>query len=263
MAIAKWLGTSLGWAFGGPIGAIIGFVLGSAVDTARDPNQKKIPYNQKRQQQRAKHSSSRKQTRSQRQQENTKPGDFEISLLILAAVIIKADSKIDKKELEYVRKYFIKIYGSKRAENSFKLFNGIMKKKVPTTTVCAQIREHMDHASRLQLIHFLFGISKADGEVHEIEVEEIRKIAGYLYISDADFTSIKAMFYDTTKSAYQILEITKTATDDVVKKAYRKMVKKHHPDKLQHLGEEHVKVAQEKFRKIQEAYEIIQKQRGL
>ena len=256
MAIAKWLGTSLGWAFGGPIGAIIGFVLGSAVDKVADPNQKKIPYKKRTQ-------STNRRTRTQRQQNNTKPGDFELSFLILAAVIIKADNKVDKRELDYVRQHFVKIYGSKKAEKAFKLFNGIMKRKVATTAVCAQIREHMDHSSRLQLIHFLFGISKADNEVHENEIEEIRKIAGYLYVSDRDFISIKAMFYDTTKSAYEILEITETATDNEVKKAYRKMVKKHHPDKLQHLGEEHVKIAQEKFRQIQKAYEIIQKQRGL
>jgi len=259
MAIAKWLGTSLGWAFGGPIGAIIGFVLGSAVDKAADPNQKRIQYDPRHQ----KRTQRRTQTRAQRQQENTKSGDFELSFLILAAVIIKADNTIDKRELDYVRQHFIKIYGSKKAENSFKMFNGIMKRKVATTAVCAQIREHMDHASRLQLVHFLFGISKSDGNVHDLEIEEIRKIAGYLYISDKDYSSIKAMFYSTTKGAYDILEISKNATNDEFKKAYRRMVKKHHPDKLQHLGKEHVKIAQEKFRKIQEAYEIIQKQRGL
>jgi DnaJ like chaperone protein len=254
MAVAKWLGTSLGWAFGGPIGAFIGFVLGSVVDEKIDTNQKRIPYNKKR---------TSQQSRTKRQQDSTKPGDFELSFLILAAVIIKADGKVDKRELEYVRTYFVKIYGKDRAEKAFKLFNGIMKKKVATTTICAQIREHMDHAARLQLIHFLFGIAQADEDVHDEEVEEIRKIAGYLYISERDFLSIKAMFYDTTKNAYQVLEILETATDDEVKKAYRKMVKKHHPDKLQHLGAEHVKVAQEKFRQIQLAYEVIQEKRGL
>jgi len=254
MAVAKWLGTSLGWAFGGPIGAFIGFILGSVVDEQIDVNQKKLPYNKKR---------TSKKSRTERQQDNTKPGDFELSFLILSAVIIKADGKVDKRELEYVRAYFVKIYGKDRAEKAFKLFNGILKKKVATTTICAQIREHMDHASRLQLIHFLFGIAQADEDVHETEVEEIRKIAGYLYISDRDFLSIKAMFYDDKKNAYQILEISETATDNEVKKAYRKMVKKHHPDKLQHLGAEHVKVAQEKFRQIQKAYETIQEERDL
>jgi len=246
---AKWIGASLGWAFGGPIGAIVGLFLGSAVGAAiADPKQKKIPYNKNRKRAKVNH---------------TKPGDFELSFLILSAVIIKADDKIEKSELNYVRKYFVEMYGSHRAENAFKLFNGILKKKVSTTQVCAQIRAHMDHSSRLQLIHFLFGIAKADDHVHEKEIEEIRKISGYLYVNSKDFESIKAMFYNVTNNAYLILEIEKTATDNEVKKAYRKMVKKHHPDRLQHLGDEHIKGAEEKFRQIQKAYETIQKKRGL
>jgi len=247
---AKWLGAGLGWAFGGPIGAIIGLFLGSAVSAGIDPKQKKIPYNKKRYEKRPK-------------VDHTKPGDFELSFLILSAVIIKADGKVEKSELDYVRKYFIEMYGSKRAENAFKLFNGILKKKISTPQVCAQIREHMSHSSRLQLVHFLFGIAKADGEVHVKEIEEIKKISGYLYVSDKDFESIKAMFYNEEFNAYKILEIDKSATDNEVKKAYRRMVKKHHPDKLKHLGKEHVKGAEEKFRQIQQAYETIQKERGL
>ena len=137
------------------------------------------------------------------------------------------------------------------------------KQDIPTRKVCLQIRQQMEHASRLQLLHFLFGIAKADGLVSETELLTIHKIAGYLYISQADFDSIKAMFYNEVNSAYKILEIEKTATNDEVKKAYRKLVKKHHPDKLRHLGEEHVKGAEDKFRMIQKAYEQVQKERGI
>ena len=121
----------------------------------------------------------------------------------------------------------------------------------------------MPHASRLQLLHFLFGIAKADGFVVESEIEEIRKIAGYLYINERDYSSIKAMFYDASENAYQILEITKEASNEEVKKAYRKMVKKYHPDKLQGLGEEHLKGANEKFQSIQSANDRIKNERGL
>ena len=121
----------------------------------------------------------------------------------------------------------------------------------------------MEHSSRLQLLHFLFGIARADGLVGELEIQIIQRIAGYLYISQRDFDSIKAMFYNEVNSAYKILEIEKSATNNELKKAYRKLVKKHHPDKLRHLGEEHVKGAEDKFRSIQKAYEQIQKERGL
>ncbi len=241
---SKWIGAGLGFTVGGPIGAILGFVAGSFIDGV-----------------------SSEDVLSEARGTNTnttQSGDFEISLLVLSAIVIKADGKIDQRELTYVRNYFIQMYGSQRASNAFKLFKGIIQdKKIPTRVVCMQIRQHLTHASRLQLIHFLFGIAKADNHVSESEVDMIRKIAGYLYVNDRDFESIKEMFYSGVSNAYVILEIDKNASNDEVKRAYRKMVKKHHPDKLQHLGEEHLKGAQEKFTQIQQAYETIQKERGM
>ncbi|MDJ0645366.1 MAG: TerB family tellurite resistance protein [Flavobacteriaceae bacterium] len=254
MSFAKWLGASLGWSFGGPIGAILGFALGSAIDGFADFDtkeyRKRIPEGKSR---------TRPQARPR-----TKPGDFEVSLLVLAAVVIKADGDINRRELDYVRDQFKQMYGNARANRAFRLFGGIIKKdKISTRQVCMQIRQHMDHASRLQLLHFLFGIARADGNVTEAELQAIHRMAGYLYINDRDYESIKAMFYNEVNAAYKILEVDKNASNDEVKKAYRKMVKKHHPDKVRHLGEEHMKGAEEKFRMIQKAYEQIQKERGL
>ncbi len=59
------------------------------------------------------------------------------------------------------------------------------------------------------------------------------------------------------------LKLKKSATDSEVKKAFRTMAKKYHPDKLQHMDEAYRKGAEEKFRKVQEAYEHIQKERGM
>jgi len=247
---AKWLGAGAGFTLGGPIGAIVGFVVGSFIDgiSVEDFKEEQQEY-QKRQ-----HQGTRGRATS---------GDFEISLLILASVVIKSDGKIDQRELDYVRMYFVKMYGKERANHAFKLFNGIIKKQISTRQVCLQIRQYMSHATRLQLIHFLFGIAQADGQVTGNEEQEIRKIASYLYINEYDYSSIKAMFYNESDSAYKMLEITKEATNDEVKKAYRKMAKKHHPDKLQNLGEEHKNGANEKFQKIQAAYEQIKKERGI
>ena len=71
------------------------------------------------------------------------------------------------------------------------------------------------------------------------------------------------MFYKEVDSAFKILEIEKSATDLEVKKAYRKMALKFHPDKVAHLGEDHQKAAREKFQKVQEAYEQICKERDI
>ncbi len=242
---SKWLGAGLGWTFAGPIGGILGFVLGSFVDEFSDAELKDFK-------------------REIGSGPSTQSGDFEISLLVLAAIVIKSDGQVDRRELDFVRSSFISMYGKDRANHAFKLFKGIMSKnQISTRQVCMQINQNMNHSARLQLLHFLFGVAKSDGMVTERELNKINTIAGYLNIKSYDFNSIKAMFYDEVDSAYKILEIEKSASDAQVKSAYRKMVKKYHPDKLRGLGPEHLKGAEEKFRQVQRAYEHIQKERGL
>lgn len=261
MSFAKWIGGALGWSFGGPIGAIIGLAIGSLIDGANEQGGFLLGEGDRKGRTQQRRRTTTQRTRRQ-QRPQTQSGDFEVSLLILASVVIKADGKQDQRELDYVRQQFVSMYGKNRANHAFRLFKNISKQNIPTRKVCLQIREMMDHASRLQLLHFLFGIAKADGMVTEDEVSQIYMISGYLGISSRDYGSIKAMFYNSSENAYKILEITKSATDEDVKKAYRKMAKKYHPDRVIHLGKEHQKGAEEKFRQVQSAYELIQKERG-
>ncbi len=258
MSFAKWIGASIGWSFGGPIGAIIGLALGSFVDAVGDGKSGPL-LGEARPRQRRRHTSRQ----TQRRRPQTQSGDFEASLLILASIVIKADGKQDQRELDYVRKQFVSMYGKERANKAFRLFKGINKQQnISKRQVCMQIRQMMDHPSRLQLIHFLFGIAKADGQVTNDEMQEIYTMSGYLGISNRDYESIKAMFYNSVDSAYKILEIEKSATVDEIKKAYRKMAKKYHPDRVVHLGKEHQEGAEEKFRQVQQAYEQLQKERS-
>ena len=126
-----------------------------------------------------------------------------------------------------------------------------------------QIKQNMDYSARLQLIHFLFGVAAADGHVHLNEIAVVEEIAHYMNIQFNDIASIKAMFVKDTESAYNILEITHDATDEELKKAYRKMAVKYHPDKVSQLGTDVENAAKEKFQQLNAAYEQIKKQRGL
>ena len=241
MGFSKWIGATIGWSFGGPIGAIIGMALGSVLD-----------------------SSTKGGTVYTQSQTATRSGDFEVSLLVLASIVIKADGKQDQRELDFVRAQFVQMYGKERANKAFSLFKEISKQPhISIRQVCLQIRQMMDHASRLQLVHFLFGIAKSDHHVADSEVEVIALIASYLGINPKDFESIKAMFYKSSDNAYKILELDSNATMSEIKAAYRKMAKKYHPDKVLHLGKEHQKGAEEKFRKVQEAYEQLQKEKQI
>lgn len=154
-------------------------------------------------------------------------------------------------------------FGENHAQQQIALLKEILTQEIPLRDVCLQIKQYMPHSERLQLIHYLFGISKADGHVHELELQTILTISNYLGVNHADFESLKAMYFKDTESDYKILEIDKSTSDEDLKKAYRRMAIKYHPDKVAALGEEVAKAANDKFQKVQQAYENIKKERGI
>lgn len=247
----KWIGGGLGWALGGPIGGILGFIFGSMYDGMQSGQ---YAYNTFQQSGTQGHPY---------QETQTQQGDFSVSLLILAATVMKADNRIMKSELNYVRSFFIQQFGIDNANKNIKLLNEILKQNINILDVCLQVRHYMGYAARLQLLHFLFGISLADDQLHSKEIDAIDQISRYLDIDRSDFLSIKAMFIKDNGSAYQILEVSPNATDEEVKKAYRSMAAKYHPDKVSHLGEDIKNAAKEKFQKLNTAYTQIKKQRGI
>ncbi|MCR9182679.1 MAG: TerB family tellurite resistance protein [Flavobacteriaceae bacterium] len=237
----RWIAAIVGFIFYRFIGAFIGYIIGSALEGLF------------------------KNTRvySSRGSQQVTPADFELNLLSLASMVIKADGKVSPQEMQFVQSYFVQAYGKERAKATFRTFNEVVKKReIAPKPICEYLRMRTRYESRLQIIHFLFNIAQADGHVSQPELEKIREIAGFLAVGFRDFESIKAMFFKNPDSAYKILEIEKTATNAEIKAAFRTMAKKYHPDKLQHMDEAYRKGAQEKFQKVQEAYEQLQKERG-
>ncbi|MGZ4035685.1 MAG: TerB family tellurite resistance protein [Bacteroidia bacterium] len=240
----KWLGGGLGWALGGPLGGVLGFALGSAFDAASVTVQ------------------TNGRTTYSSGGAASHVGDFAASLLVLSAAVMKSDGRTLKSELDFVRSFLTKQFGEEHAQQQVLLLKEILKQDIPLQQVCFQIKQYMPHSERLQIIHYLFGIAKADGHVHELELQTINTISNYLGVSVADFNSLKAMYFRDVNSDYLILEIEQSASDEDVKKAYRKMAVKFHPDKVAALGDEVQKAAKEKFQKVQSAYDNIKKQRG-
>jgi DnaJ like chaperone protein len=236
----KWIGGGLGWAIGGPIGGLLGFFVGSVVDNT----------------------TLRTSTYSSAD-DRTTPGAFGASLLVLIAAVMKADGIVVKSELDYVKQFFVRQFGSNSAAEATIMLKDILKQDIPVRDVCSQISRNMDYSSRLQLLQLLYNVSLADGNVHPSEVQLIDTIAAYLGISSSDLLSIKNMYIPETDSSYKILEIDRLASNHEVKKAYRRMAMKYHPDKVSHLGDEFKKAADEKFKKVNEAYEKIKKERNI
>ena len=224
---------SLGWAFAGPIGGILGVIFAGSSE------------------------------KRYKQVKQSQAGDFMVSLLVLFAKVMKADGKLLKSELDYVKSFLKRNLSRQQAQVFIKMFQEILKQEYSTAEVCRQIQRSMDHPSRLELMHVLFGLSASDGEIHPEEVKVIHKISGYLNISNKDYESIKAIFIKDIDSTYKILEIESSASDIDVKKAYRKMAVKYHPDKVAHLGKEIQKTAEEKFKAVNDAYSEIKKQRKI
>jgi len=234
MSLGKYIGAGAGWFLGGPIGGLIGYYIGKSFFSEVNDQQKA----------------------------------YEISLLILSSLVIKADGKVLKSELEFVRVFFTKTFGNQKSDQYFKVFNKLNKASFESKLrpICLQLNSNLQHSERIEIVHFLFGIAAADNEVHQSEINLIAKIADYLNVNKYDLDSIKAMFVRSKSNTnidycFQILEINKEATDDEVKKAYRKMCLKFHPDKLQGVSVDIKKLAEEKFIAVKDAYERIIKTR--
>ena len=125
------------------------------------------------------------------------------------------------------------------------------------------MRNRLDYHSRLELMHLLYGIALADNRIQKEEQLLINQIAYYLGISSSDHQSIQSMFGKADDSAYKILGVDRNASAEEIKKAYRKLAAENHPDKVSYLGEDFQKDAEEKFQKINEAYEKIKKDKGI
>lgn len=232
----KWITGGLGWAIFGPIGGILGFAIGSIFDSAEIHTKVYTG-------------------------ESSRNG-FIVSLLVLVSAVMKADGRVLKSELDFVKKYFLDNFGVDASREAMILLRDILKQQVPLRDVCSQIRDNVDYSSRLQLIHLLFGVANADGIVSKEEQDVISDIANFLGISSQDYESIKAMFVANINSFYTILEVEPTATNEEIKKSYRNLAIKHHPDKVGYLGDDVRRNAEQKFQKITEAYDKIKKERG-
>lgn len=241
--------SGLGWAFAGPIGGLIGWWLGGQLDQSNLGNGSQTGTN----------GSGRPSVSSS---SRTRPGDFAIAVLVLIAKVLKADDKILKSEIEYVKQYFIQAFGVESAQEMMGLLKNLLEQDYYIYEVAPQINRHMQMAEKLQLLHVLFGISAADGQIDPREIEVITDIARQLKISDGDLKSIQALFVKNTDQAYQILEIGSEATEADVKKAYHRMAARFHPDKVSHLGPDFQKMAEDKFKSINQAYQDIRSQRG-
>jgi DnaJ like chaperone protein len=261
----KWIGAGLGFYLTGfrLYGAFFGFLIGTFIDNFSraasflNENQKG---GQGRQQ-----SFRSSQDIFDFYQRQTQRYDFPTMLLALSAAVMKADDRVMKSELEYVKAFLQQQFGNQFTTSHLQTLKTFLDQPqaLPIQDICNDVRTRTQPEVRVQLLHYLFGIAKADGSVSAAEMQLLQRIASMMGIPNMDFTSVQNMFQRDTESDYKVLGTTKDAEDTEIKKAYRKMAVRYHPDKVATMGEEYQKGAKEKFQRINEAYENIKKERGM
>lgn len=252
MGAGKWIGSLLGWVTMGPIGALLGFWFGSAVDGYLERARELSGEGPSK-------ATRGRTTYSASEQRNS----FMVSLLVLSAAVIKADGKTLQSELDYVKDFIRKNFGEAAVPEAMRILEQLCRQDVNVYSVGQQIGRYMNYSQRLQLFHYLVQVAMADGQFDKKEKGVLEVIGSTIGLGGADVQSVIAMFYKETSSAYTVLEISPSATDDEVRAAYRRMAMKNHPDKVATLGPDVQKAAAEKFRQVQEAYEAIKKERGI
>lgn len=242
MGLAKWIVGALGWAMLGPIGGLIGYFIASCLenDNTQAP----------------------RQTGGSTYGNQTARNSFLVSLLVLSAAVIKADGKTSSAEISRLREFFARNFGQHAGDEAVTLVQRIMQQNINLYEVCSQIRSNMDYSQRMQLYHYLVSLGACDGLVQS-EIDVLEVIANYIGLAKSDADSIMAQFRPNNDSNYRILGISPSATNDEVRKAYRQMAVKYHPDKVASLGPDVQKAAEEKFKAVSQAYEAICKERGI
>ena len=235
----NWLGNNYGWELGGPAGCLLGFFVGTVIDSFEIQIFRK--------------SSKKKEI-----------GDFANNLLMLIAAVLKADMPIVKSELDYVKTFLRQNFGEKEATKALNQLNKLLKQNIPIDDACEQVHYHLDYSSRLQLTHFLYNLAKINGQVSEAEQKMLNRINNGLKVSVSEKRSVGSMFIheDSIIVAYGILGVHRSSSIIDIKKAYRNLATKYHPDKVAYLGEDLKKIANEKFQQLSRAYETIKKERN-
>ncbi len=222
---AAW-GSILGLMFAGPLGAIAGAYLGHSIGKGKE----------------------KLDARSV----------FQINLISILAYVVKVDGDIARVEIETVLKIFQTLgFAPQDMTMLSRAFEVALKQDIDLKNTCDNFQKHSGYEERLMFLRMVYMVVMADQKFHPKEKEAIAKIVDYLGIHDGDHMSIEAEFLKTADKYYEMLGLTRGATLSEVRKAYRDLARTHHPDRVSHLGEEYRKIAEEKFKEINEAHQMI------
>lgn len=258
------LGGGIGFMMGGPFGAILGGAIGSNIGgggprmtrtqgTDYGPTGYADPYGGR--------------ARDTRQAQQA----FLVAMISLAAKVAKADGRVTEQEVRSFDGFLRDRLGMSVEDRrvAARLFNEARDSQVPAEEFARQVRVLIGHQpDRLRdLVALLMSVATADGQMAPAEDRVLRSIARELGLSARDYEEAVAMFdpHRSIDASYAVLGVTRDATDDEVKKAYRRLAREYHPDVVANkgMGEDFQKFADEKMRAVNGAYDAVKDARGL
>ena len=193
-------------------------------------------------------------------QQKANDDEIQNAILVLAAEVIRRDRNYTSDTEKFIRDFYARQFGRSGIAQRI----SVVKDHLDTGTepyvriACKELKMLTTNDSRINIVHFLFGVAAADDFVNVKETRCIHRLATYLGVSDKDFKEIRQNFLNEN-NPYKLLGIDEDATDVQVRLAYRRMVLKYHPDKrTEDVNEQDANI---KFREIQRAFETIKKQR--
>lgn len=257
----KLLGGAFGFMLGGPLGALIGASFGHNFDRGLGRSGEDF----------APGAQERVQT------------VFFTTVFSVMGHLAKADGKVSQSEIDLARQIMQQFnLDEARRKIAINLFNQGKQTDFPLDEVLQQFRQECHRRRNLMqmFVEILMHAAYADGELHAGERQVLEQVRVALGFSQQEFQHIEAMVRnaqhfagdgaggasprDVLREAYEILGVDETAGDAEVKKAYRRLMNQHHPDKLVSKGlpEEMIKLATEKSQEIRRAYDTIKKARS-
>lgn len=193
--------------------------------------------------------------------------DFLTSLIGLSIAVANADRHVRVTQIEALKAFFRQNFPY--SQDDHRVIQAVIdetfanRERLDVDALASYYRLSSSAAGRLLLLRLLFKIAEADKRgISEAEQQLIRRIAANLRIDAASYRRVAAEFEQEDNRAYGILGVTPEASNDQIRSAYRKLAAQNHPDTVANLGEEFTKVAEEKFKLINEAYGEIRAQRG-
>lgn len=250
----KLAGASAGFVLGGPLGALLGGLAGHLYDRLE----------------------------ADRPEEGTPAVDrnelrrlvFSAGLVALAAKLAKADGVVTRDEVQAFREVFR--IDEEEAREVAKLYNEAKDSPFGFEAYAAQVAEVLGHDRALleELLDGLIAVAAADGRLHRAEERYLREVARIFGFGPWDFEQILARWQAAFRrevptveepDPYLVLGVSRDATDEEIRRAWRRLVREHHPDRLvaEGMPEEMVKRANDRLAAINAAYDRIAKERGI